>query len=135
MITAAAREYLADQLRPVLGADAVILPYGVAGPFQPPAVVFGQPDVEFDEWGASHKVLFGMAVVVRQHPEGPSATQRELEGLWPRVARALLDITREDRTLGGHVDHAAVKQSQFGDLLVQGTPFPAQNIILEIFVS
>ena len=76
MIPAGARSYIADQ---VLVDGLTVMPFGVTGPFQPPALVFGQPDVEFGDWGCAHKITIGLAVVVRHHPEGPEATIRDLD--------------------------------------------------------
>lgn len=113
---------------------ATVLPYGVVGPFQPPCVVIGQPDVEFGEWSCTDKATVGLAVVVRDHPEGPAATQQSLETLWPRVAAAVKAVFHADQTLGGLVTTAQLVRADFGDFMVQGTPYPAQNLTVEIYL-
>lgn len=113
---------------------ATVLPYGVVGPFQPPCLVIGQPDVEFGDWSCTDRVTVGLAVVVRDHPEGPAATQRSLETLWPQVAAALKAAFHADETLGGLVTTAQLVRADFGDFVVQGSPYPAQNLTIEIYL-
>lgn len=134
VITTAVRERLAQLLGEQLSEPIpAVLPYGVTGPFQPPAVVIGMPDVEFGEWGCTDKSVLGMAVVVRDHPDGPVETQRELDELWPRVAQALKAIFQGDPTLGGLVTHAELRTAEYGSLLVQGRTFPAQQLTTHIY--
>ena len=136
MITAQVRQALADGLADELAGVAVaVLPYGVTGPFQPPCVVLGQPDTEFGDFLCVDKNTLGLAVVVRDHPQGPAATQQELEGLWPQVAAAVKRLLQADNTLGGLVVDARLMSAEFGDLVVQGQPFPAQQLTLEIYTT
>lgn len=135
MMSPAVRVALADAVRWQLPAGvATVLPYGVVGPFQPPCVVLGQPDVEFGDWLCTDKVTVGLAVVVRDHPEGPAATQQSLETLWPQVAAAVKAALHSDQTLGGLVTTAQLVRADFGDFMVQGTPYPAQNLTIEIYL-
>ena len=129
------REALAAALRTAVPyGRAEVLPYGVVGPFQPPVVVIGQPDVEFTEWGCTDKVTIGLAVVVRDHPEGAAATQQELETLWPQIADAVKSVFHADETLGGLVTTARLVRADFGDFMVHGTPYPCQNLTCEIYL-
>jgi len=134
-VSTTVREALASALAGELPAGvASVLPYGVVGPFQPPVVVLGQPDVEFGAWGCEDKHTYGAAVVVRDHPDGPAATQQQLEGLWPQVAAAFRAAFRADQTLGGVVTDAQLTSATFGDFMVQGTPYPAQQLTIEIYL-
>lgn len=45
MMTPALRDYLAQELGKRVGHLVSVLPRGVVGPFSPPVLVFGQPDV------------------------------------------------------------------------------------------
>lgn len=135
MITAAARLALADQLESELagqGVDVPVLPYGVLGAWQPPAVVLGMPDVTFDAWACVDQVVLGVAVVVRHEPEGPAATAQRLEELWPAAAAALRAVIATDATLGGAVVETVLKEAAFGDFIVAGQSFPAYLLTLEI---
>lgn len=131
MIPSGARLWLRDHLA-VEGLT--VLPFGVTGQFQPPALVLGQPDVEFGSWGCVHKVTIGLAVVVRHHPEGPEATIRDLDRVWPQVATQILDLIRTDPTLGGFVTNTELTTAVYGDFIVAGTAYPAQNLTLETYV-
>ena len=135
-MTPAVRQALAAAIAAQLPtpAPASMLPYGVVGPFQPPVMVLGQPDVEFGAWGCTDKVTIGLAVVVRDSPEGAAATQQQLEGLWPVVAAAVKAAFAADETLGGLVAEAHLVGATFGDFMVQGTPLPAHNLTIEIHV-
>lgn len=135
MMTPALRDYLAQELGKRVGHLVSVLPRGVVGPFSPPVLVFGQPDVEFRSWGCEDLVTLGMAVVVRHHPDGPAETQRELEDLWPQVAAEVKGLLHDDPRLGGHVTTAELKSAEFGDFEVQGQTYPAQQLTIEIFTS
>ncbi|MDO5534371.1 MAG: hypothetical protein Q4F65_06950 [Propionibacteriaceae bacterium] len=135
MMTPALRDHLAQELRVRVGHLVEVLPHGVDGSFAPPVLVIGQPDVEFRAWGCEDLVTIGLAVVVRHHPDGPAATQRALEELWPQVAAQVKSLCHEDPSLGGLVTLAELKTAEFGDFTVQGQSFPAQQIALNVFVS
>ena len=132
-MTAAVRDRLAQLLGEQLGeSPARIYPHGIAGVLELPAIVFGQPDVEFGEWGCTDKNVLGIAVVVRDEPTGPIDTIRALDDLWPQVAGALKRVCT-DPTLGGLVDHADLATADFGSFTVAGRTFPAQNITINIY--
>lgn len=135
MITTATRERLAQLLGEQLGepAPATVLPYGVTGAFQPPVIVLGQPDVEFGDWGCTDKNTLGVAVVVRDDPTGPVATQKALDRLWPQVAAALKAVFAADPTLGGQVTHSELKTAEYGTFVVQAKSFPAQNLTINLY--
>lgn len=132
---AAVRAWLTDTLTSGLPDAVTVLPRGVDGPFTPPAVLLGQPDVDFDAGqlvARTDRVLWPVAVVVRQAPDGPAATQAELEDLWPVVAGVLRNALDADPDMGGLCSAAWVASSSFGSLQVQGAAFPAQEITVEI---
>lgn len=131
MIPTGARLYLRDQ---ITVPGLTVLPFGVSGPFDPPALVIGQPDVTFAEWGCTNRVTIGLAVVARHHPEGAEATIRDLDTLWVTVAWRLLDVIRTDPTLGGFVTDTTLKSAQFGDFVVAGSEYPCQNLTIETYV-
>ena len=132
-MTAAVRDRLAQLLGEQLGeSPARIYPHGIAGVLELPAIVFGQPDVEFGEWGCTDKNVMGVAVVVRDEPTGPTDTIRALDELWPQVAAALKRVV-SDPTLGGVVDHAELAAAEFGSFAVAGRTFAAQNITINIY--
>lgn len=136
MMGPAVREQLADLLRDALpdDVDAEVLPYGVVGQFDPPCIVFGQPDVEFnDEAPCIDKSTVGVAVVVRWEPDGSAATQIALEELWPRVAGALRHLTRTNPTLDGMVAESRLVSASYGEFAITGTEYPAQLLTLEIY--
>ena len=133
MITPQIRTQIAAQIGSRLaGVDCQVLAFGVTGPFQPPCAVLGQPDVDYDVQPCVAKVTIGLAVVVRHHPQGPEATQRDLETLWPQVAAAVRDLEHTDPTLGGQINDFHLTRAEFGSFDAQGNSFPAQNLVLEI---
>ena len=133
----AVRAHIASELTSRLGvllADPPdVLPRGVDGPFDPPVVVLGQPDVEFDVEPCLDKWTLSVAVVVRVDPSGMTATQTQLEELWPAVATAVREMCSDDQSLGGLVASARALSADFGDFKVGSQTFPAQAIQLEIY--
>ena len=132
MITPEIREQLAALLVVELGPGTPVLPYGVFGPFDPPAVVIGEPDTDFDAWSCTDTATLGLAVVVRHEPAGARDTARALGELWPTVAAAVRRLITADDTLGGLVTSTVLKSATFGDFVVAGQPYPAQLLTLEI---
>lgn len=108
-------------------------PRGIDGAFQPPVVVLGQPDVEFDVQPC-HIHRYGMPVAVAVGRPGfdEIATQAELEGRWLEVAVALQELVDEGVLDALGVVDATVTRSDSGSFTVQGQSYPAYSITIEI---
>lgn len=112
-------------------AGVKVYPRGVDGVFTSPAVVFGQPTVEFNVQPCSiHRYELPVAVVVERQGLDETTTQHELEDAWMVVAGAI-----EDTIAAGTLPGAAHKltRADFGSFQIQGQGYPAQVLTIELF--
>ena len=114
MLTASLRTHIATAIETRLAGACPVHPFGVTGPLTLPAAVLGQPDVDYQVITCVDRWTVGLAVVARIDPQGPEATQRELEALWQQVAAAVRDLERTDPTLGGQVNDFHLTSAMFG---------------------
>lgn len=129
---AAVRASLAEAITDAVLDDVTVYPRGVDGTFTAPAVVIGQPSIEFEVQPCIDRWTVPVAVAVDRTGIDETATQQQLENTWPAVASALAVWVDAGEWPAG-VTHAAMTRADFGQLLVQGQSFPAQEIQLEIY--
>lgn len=129
---AAVRASLAEAITAAVPGDVTVYPRGVDGTFTAPAVVIGQPSIEFEVQPCIDRWTLPVAVAVDRTGIDETATQQQLEDAWPAVASALAVWVDTGEWPAG-VTHAAMTRADFGQLMVQGQSFPAQEIQLEIY--
>ena len=128
----AVRQALAELLQDALPDEVQVYPRGVDGVFVSPAVVLGQPSVEFEVQPCVDRWTLPVAVAVERSGGDEEATQRLLEDTWPLAASAVAAWVDEGAWPAG-VQHAAMTRADFGSLSVQGQGYPAQEITIEIY--
>lgn len=102
------------------------------GPVELPAVVLGQPEVDFDTQPCTDTVTFPIAVAVALDGHNLPATQQELEVLWVSVSqllRAQIDVP--PLALLGH--NREVTRAEPGEWDVQGASHPAYVLTLHFY--
>ncbi|MFT4295639.1 MAG: hypothetical protein QM582_09535 [Micropruina sp.] len=129
---AAVRDALAELFTDTLPGDVTVYARGVDGTFNSPAVVIGQPGVEFEVGPCMDRWTLGVAVAVERSGIDETATQQLLEDTWPMVVSALNAWIDEGDWPAG-VARVAMPRADFGTLTVAGLGYPAQEITIEIY--